>query len=150
MDNSIKILAIENDEFIKIFLKDVFWIHGDKNNFDFAVVDNYKKAEGCIADLKTKPHLIFLDLFLPSPPQDKRAIVDESGFSFLEKIKSDPKTKNIKVIVFSPYGEETIKSRALKLGADKFLVKGDLLPEEIIKISEDLAVNNQNAENNAS
>lgn len=143
--NPIKILAIENDEFIKIFLKDAFWIHGHKNNFQITIIDSLEKAEKIINNPETKPHLIFLDLFLPPAggmrTNIRQATGNEAAILFLKKLKSDSKTKNIKVIVFSAYGEKELEDQALGTDADKFLVKGEMLPEEIVKIAEELVGN---------
>jgi len=139
MEKSIKILSIEDDEFMRIFLKDVFWLHGRGNNLDdceFGMVDNVRDAEERIANPETKPDLIFLDLMLP---QTKDGALDkEAGFKFLEKIKSNPKTKDIKIVVFSAYRDKELQSRALKLGAEKFLLKGENLPQDLIRVVHEL------------
>lgn len=136
LDRPLKILSIEDDEFMKIFLRDVFWIHGVKYNFELTVVSNVKQAEGIVADEKTKPDLILLDLMLPYD-DDKKADMS-AGFQFLEKLKADPNTKNIKVIVFSGFSDNEIKKRAIALGAEKFLLKGEYLPNELIEVTKEI------------
>ena len=130
--NLIKILSIEDDEFMRIFLKDVFWIHGMKgdDNFEFSIVNDFKKAREVLGDPANRPDVILLDLMMA----DKEGgIVDrEAGFHFLEEIKSNKDTKNIKAIIFSGFSDKEIKDKALKLGAEKFLVKGEYLPTELI------------------
>lgn len=135
----IKILSIEDDEFMRIFLKDVFWIHGMKgnDNFEFSIVSDFKKAREVLSDPANRPDVILLDLMMA----DKEGgMVDrEAGFRFLEEIKAQKETKSIKVIIFSGFSDKEIKEKAEKLGADKFLVKGEYLPTELIRAIHEIA-----------
>jgi DNA-binding NarL/FixJ family response regulator len=128
----IKILSIEDDEFMRIFLKDVFWIHGmqGKDNFEFSIVGDFKKAREVLNDPTDKPDVILLDLMMA----DKEGgMVDrEAGFHFLEEMKCSKDAKKIKTIIFSGFSDKEIKDKAEKLGADRFLVKGEYLPTELI------------------
>jgi len=137
MEKPIKILSVEDDEFMRIFLKDVFWLHGISNNFQFNVVENIKKAEDCVANPETKPDLIFLDVVLPD--HIGGTLDKEGGLRFLQELKSNPETKNIKVVIFSAYGDKEIKEKALKLGAEKYLLKGENLPQDLIRIAQELS-----------
>lgn len=128
----IKVLAVDDDEFMRIFLKDVFWLHNNSND-KFDVVSNLKKAKEFVKDEKSKPNLIFLDLRLPE--EDGQTPDMENSFRFLSELKKNPATKNIKVIIFSSFGDKEIQDRSLKLGADKFMVKGEYLPQEIMEIA---------------
>jgi len=135
MEKSIKILSVEDDEFMRIFLRDVFWLHCQGDGFEgceLEIVDNIKDAEEKIFNSETKPNLVILDLMLP---QNKNGSIDrEGGFKLLEKIKSDPQNKDIKVVIFSAYRDKELQSRALKMGAEKFLVKGEYLPHDLAKV----------------
>ncbi len=70
-----------------------------------------------------KPELVLLDLILP----------EENGFEVLKKIKRNPHTKGIKVIIFSNLSQSEDKQKAAELGADGFITKSDYTPREIIK-----------------
>lgn len=135
----IKILAIEDDEFMRIFLKDVFWIHGG-TQAEVNITSNLEKAKEFFKDEKAIPDLIFLDLNLPE--KDGASPKMENSFNFLEELKSNPRTKNIKVIILSGFDDKEIKERALKLGADRFLSKGGYLPQEITQITEEVMASN--------
>lgn len=131
-DTPLKILAIDDDEFIRIFMKDVFWLHS-KSGDKFDVVSDLKKAKDFLKDPQNKPNLIFLDLRLPEVEGQTPDI--ENSFRFLMELRKNPETKDIKVIIFSSFGDQEIQNRALKLGADKFMVKGEYLPQEIMMIA---------------
>lgn len=135
-EKPIKILSVEDDEFMRIFLRDIFWIHGVKHNYEFQMTENTGKAKELLQDPKNRPDIIFLDLMLPD--HTGGTLDKEAGFHFLEYIKSTPELKDIKVIIFSAYSDKEIKDKALALGADNFLVKGEYLPQELIKATQDL------------
>jgi len=59
------------------------------------------------------PDLILLDLMLP----------DMSGTEVLERLRADPVTRHIPVIMFSAGRDEAARLAALKAGADDFLAK---------------------------
>src|SRR3989344_5724344 len=82
----IRILSVEDDEFIRLFLKDVLWIHGVKDNLSFASAETTDKARDLIQDPLSRPALILLDLMLPVNDGGKSDL--ENGISLLEKIKT--------------------------------------------------------------
>ena|SRR3989344_7334222 len=131
MDSTpLKILAIDDDEFIRIFMKDVFWLH-KRADETFSVVSSIKKAKEFLKSPESKANLIFLDLRLPFANGEAPDM--ENSFKFLKELKSGADTKDIKVIIFSSFGDKEIQERVLKLGANKFMVKGEYLPQEIIE-----------------
>lgn len=135
-----KILAIDDDEFMRIFIKDVFWLH-NKTGDKFDVTSDLKRAREFIQDQKTRPNLIFLDLRLPE--EEGQTPDMENSFRFLSELKKNPSTKDIKVIILSSFGDQEIQERSLKLGADKFMVKGEYLPQEIMEIAGKILLENQ-------
>jgi len=73
-------------------------------------------ADGFEAGLKIasfKPHLILLDLMMPGL----------DGFKVCEQVKSNPETEHVKVLIVTGYGSEDNIERALRLGADDYLLK---------------------------
>lgn len=71
-----------------------------------------------------KPDLILLDVMLP----------DEDGISILTKLKKNPDTSNIPVIIASAKGEEYDKIKGLDTGADDYLAKPFGMMEMISRI----------------
>ena len=62
---------------------------------------------------KEKPELIVLDIMLPG----------EDGVEILKKLRENPDTKKIPVIMATAKGTEMDKIHSLDLGADDYLVK---------------------------
>jgi len=60
------------------------------------------------------PSLVILDLMMPGI----------SGFDVLRSLRSDPRTRNVAVVVFSALNEPEFVEQALSLGANDYWVKG--------------------------
>jgi DNA-binding response OmpR family regulator len=76
---------------------------------------------------KELPDLILLDVLMP----------DLNGFEVLRILRSDPLTENLKIFVFSNLGQEDEVERGLQEGADKYLIKANLTPGQLLgKIEE--------------
>ena len=117
-----KVLIIEDDGFIASL------ITGTLKRADFETnlaID----GEGALKKLETEiPDIILLDLILPGI----------GGFEILEKIKREDKTKKIPVIILSNLGSQEEIKKGLKSGADAYLVKANILPEDVVKKIEEI------------
>lgn len=110
------ILVIEDDKFLRELL--VRKLSGE--GFD---VKNAIEAESAFAILaERKPKMIFCDLILPG--------VD--GFEILKRIKGDPGTADIPVIILSNLGQKEDYEKAMALGAKDFMVKANFTLDEIV------------------
>ena len=69
------------------------------------------------------PDIVMLDILLAGM----------DGFEILRRIKSDPKTKNIPVILLSNLGQQSDIEKGKSLGAARFLVKATVTPNEILE-----------------
>lgn len=70
-----------------------------------------------------KPDLILLDIILP----------EVNGIDVLIALKKDDSTKSIPVIVSTVLTGSDILEKAKELGAADYIVKSDILPEEIVE-----------------
>jgi CheY-like chemotaxis protein len=78
--------------------------------------------------VKEKPDLIISDIMMPRI----------SGFEMLDILRSAPETKNTKVIMMTALSQAEDKSRADKLGADRYLVKSQVTLEDVAKVVRDV------------
>jgi len=62
---------------------------------------------------REKPDLVFLDIMMPGPPGDE----------VCRRLKADPATREIYVIILTARGQEEDERRALAMGADEFMTK---------------------------
>lgn len=74
--------------------------------------------------LRQKPDLILLDIMLPG----------ENGLEILKKLKSNPKTKEIPVIMVTAKGSEYDKVIGLNEGADDYIAKPFGMMELVARI----------------
>lgn len=118
------ILIIEDDKFLREL------ISRKLINEAFKIEEAIDGEEGLKKLQEIKPDLILLDLILPGL----------DGFEVLERIKDNPSTSIIPVLILSNLGQKDEIERGLKLGAVDFLVKAHFTPEEIVnKVKEILS-----------
>jgi two-component system alkaline phosphatase synthesis response regulator PhoP len=62
---------------------------------------------------REKPDLIFLDIMMPGV----------TGDEICRRLKADPETRGMYVVILTARGQEEDERRALELGADEFMTK---------------------------
>ncbi|HVN26076.1 MAG TPA: response regulator [Candidatus Paceibacterota bacterium] len=133
-DPKTRILLVDDDEIIRIYFHDVFWIYGFERTCDLAVAQNLDDAEKAVADPASRPDVVFLDLAIPKKVEDRTIIDPENSFAFLERIKRDPATKDIKVLIFSGHSEKEFQEEAEAKGADGYIHKEQTMPKDLVEI----------------
>lgn len=137
-NKKIKILLVDDDEFIKILFRDIFWIHDVGKIYEVSTVANLDQAKEIIKNQESCPDVIFLDLNLKGPKMGNFSLEENKSFNFLKDLKNDKKTKNITIIIFSGYSDKNLIKKAKESGADEYLIKGEFLPQDLIKITENI------------
>ena len=112
-----KILIIEDEKILVEMYKSKL----EANNFE--VISAFSSEEGMEILRKEKPDLIILDILLPK----------ENGITFLEKIEKIKVISDILIIVFSNYDDPETRKKALKLGAEDYLIKTQFTPREFLE-----------------
>ncbi len=107
MSQKKRILLIEDEEDIAALIKLQAEISGHKLHVEVDGVNGYRAIE------REKPDLVILDIMLPG----------ENGLDVCRKMRSNPETKNIPVIILSAKGEELDVVLGLELGADDYIAK---------------------------
>ncbi len=102
-----KILVVDDSTTNVVLLEAIL----DEKGYKIETALNAKEALSMIA--KDSPDLILLDLLMPKI----------SGFDFLEKIRSDEKTKSTPVIVVSALTDDENVEKIMKMGAIDFVKK---------------------------
>lgn len=98
---------VEDEEDIAALIKLQAEISGYKLHVEVDGINGLRAIE------REKPDLVILDIMLPG----------ENGLDVCRKIKSNPETKNIPVIILSAKGEEIDIVLGLELGADDYVPK---------------------------
>lgn len=115
--NKIKILIAEDD----IFLVDVFKVKFESKNFEVKVALDGEQVIKALKDYE--PTVILLDILMPNM----------DGFETLKALKKNPKWRKIPVIVTTNLSQSSDQEKAMKLGADDYLVKSNTSLETIVK-----------------
>ncbi len=119
--NGSRIVWIEDDNFLGSLISKKLSSEG----YEVAYVNT---GEDAMAKIKEqKPALVLADIMLPG--------ID--GFEVLKQIKEDDNLKDVPVILFSNLSQEEDINKGLELGAESFLVKSNVVPDQIVsKIKE--------------
>jgi len=110
-----KILLIEDDQLMSRMYQKIFTFEGYKVE---TAVDG---EQGLEKSRTSKPTLILLDIMMPKM----------NGLQVLEKLKADPETKKIPVVVLTNLAGQQDAEAALAKGAVKYIVKSEYDPKQI-------------------
>lgn len=112
---NVKLLIIEDDNLISRMYQEIF-------SFDsYEVTVASDGQAGLEAARAVKPTLIMLDIMMPKM----------NGLEVLDKLKTDPETKQIPVIMLTNLSGEKDAQAALSKGAIKYIVKSHYDPKQI-------------------
>lgn len=112
-----KVLLIEDDlPMVKMYNTKLV-----KENFEIEVA--YTGEEGLEKIKEWKPDLVVLDLMIPKI----------GGMELLEKLRADPKTKNLPVIILSNLSQEQDITKSRQLGVKDFMIKANYTPSQVVE-----------------
>ncbi len=115
-DKKIKVLLVEDESMIV----DIYKMRLEEEGFEVLVTD--KGTEAFEIASKEKPNIILLDVILP----------EIDGFSVLQMIKDDSKTKNIPVMMLTNLGQDSDKEKGSQLGAVEYFIKSQHTPADVL------------------
>lgn len=110
------ILLIEDDP----LLYDMYKIKFDLAGLRLLVA--HGGYEGLAMAKKERPDLILLDIRMD----------DLDGFEVLKRLKADPSLSTIPVFMLTNMGEKDNAQRGKELGAEGYIMKAKLLPQDLI------------------
>ncbi|MGH7237327.1 MAG: response regulator transcription factor [Candidatus Saccharimonadales bacterium] len=111
-----RILMVEDDD----ALANVYTVRLQAENFDVRRVSNGEDA--LAAATEYRPNLILLDVMMP----------EVDGFDVLDILRNTPTLANIKIVMLTALSQQSDKDRAEKLGADDYLVKSQVVIDDVI------------------
>lgn len=112
-----QVLLVEDDIFLASIYQKKFEIEGYK----VVLAENGEK--GLVEAKKKKPDIILLDVLLPKL----------DGFVVLERLRADPATKDIPVILLTNLGQKDDVQKGLDAGAADYLIKAHFKPSEVVE-----------------
>lgn len=113
-----KVMLVEDDN----NLREIYGARLEAEGYD--IVSAQDGEEALALAVKEKPDLIISDVMMPRI----------SGFDMLDILRNAPETKETKVIMMTALSQAEDKSRADKLGADRYLVKSQVTLEDVANV----------------
>ena len=89
----------------------------------FQVVTAKDGEEALQIATESKPNIVLLDIMMPKI----------NGLDVLKKLKEQPETKNIPVIVLTALIQDRERMESVTRGADDYIVKSETMPGEVIQ-----------------
>jgi CheY-like chemotaxis protein len=117
-----KILIIEDDPLMSRMYQKIFKFEG--YNVDFAV----NGEDGLEKIRAIKPTLVLLDIMMPKM----------NGLEVLDKVKLDPETKSIPIIMLTNLAGTQDAEAALAKGAVKYIIKSENEPKQVANIVKEI------------
>jgi DNA-binding response OmpR family regulator len=102
-----KVLVVDDEEYIQHILNFSFGAEG------YDVLTASDGEEGITKARNEKPDVIVMDIMMPKM----------DGYEACKRIKSDPETKDIPVILLTAKGREADRKLGADAGADDYVVK---------------------------
>lgn len=108
---------VEDEEFIR----DLFKRQLDLSGY---TTDAFSTGQDGLSALSKNAYdLVLLDIMLP----------DINGLQILQKIRQNPATQNIVVVLLTNLGQDAVIKQGFELGADGYLVKAAYTPDQIVQ-----------------
>ena len=117
-----KILIVEDDPLMSRMYEKIFTF--EKYEVEMA----HDGEEGLMKAKSASPTLIMLDVMMPKM----------NGLQVLERLKADPATKGIPVIMLTNLAGQQDAETALSKGAVKYLIKSEHEPKEVTDIVKEI------------
>jgi len=102
-----KILIVDDNENNRLLMSDILQYRG------YEILEAEDGGKGISMARELKPDLILLDMQMPG--------ID--GFAAAKMLKSDPLTKDIKVIVVTSFAMKGDREKIIALGVDDYVAK---------------------------
>jgi len=111
-----KVLLVEDDKMIV----DMYKMRLEEEGYEVFISE--KGSEALDWAKNEKPAIVLLDIMLP----------EVDGFTILQKLKSEPETKDIPVLLLTNLGQESDKTKGTDMGAADYFVKAQHTPADVI------------------
>jgi CheY-like chemotaxis protein len=114
----------EGRELLVLFFRDAGWEVNEATNGE----------EGVTLALNVAPDVILMDLAMP--------VLD--GIEATRRLKADPRTREIPVVVFTAFANRSIETEAREAGCAT-IVRKPCVPDHLLQVLENLVRNQRNA-----
>jgi threonine synthase len=113
-----QILIVDDDEATRRLIRRILHAHGQ-----FGVQEASSGEEALAVSRRSLPHLVILDLMMP----------DMDGFTVLDRLKDQPETRNVPVIVVTAKDLTPEERKRLEGRIARLMTKGDTMDEDLLR-----------------
>jgi CheY-like chemotaxis protein len=106
-------ILIADDNIVNVELLEAYLAGANYKNFEYEILTAHDGAETLEKAMATIPDLILLDIMMPKM----------SGFEVCERLRANPKTKGIMILMVTALSELGDIERAVAAGCDDYLSK---------------------------
>jgi CheY-like chemotaxis protein len=117
-----KILVVEDDPLMSRMYQKIFTFEG------YEVEMAGDGEEGLEKVRSSKPTLVLMDIMMPKM----------NGLQALEKLKADPETKSIPVVMLTNLAGQQDAETALTKGAIKYIIKSEYEPKQVVNMVKEI------------
>jgi CheY-like chemotaxis protein len=117
-----KILIVEDDPLMSRMYQKIFTFEG------YEVEMAGDGEEGLEKVRSIKPTLVLMDIMMPKM----------NGLQALEKLKADPETKAIPVVMLTNLAGQQDAETALSKGAIKYIIKSEFEPKQVVNMVKEI------------
>lgn len=121
MDTALQVLLVEDDPAVA----EMYRYRLEVDGYSVTVAPDGETALQLAA--ANPPDLVYLDIRLPG--------ID--GLEVLERLRADPSTKALPVVMLTNYSEPELIERGLRLGALEYMVKAETSPGRLAERMEE-------------
>ena len=116
------LLIVEDDPLMSRMYQKIFTFE------KFTVETAANGEEGLEKARKLKPTVMLLDVMMPKM----------NGLQVLEKLKADPETKGIPIIMLTHLAGEKDAENAMMKGAVKYIIKSEFEPKQVVNMVKEI------------
>ena len=113
--DQLRLVLIEDDQAIA----EMYRLKLERDGYSVTLAADGETGQQAVRD--ERPDLVFLDIRLPKL----------DGFAVLERLRTDPATRDIPVVILSNYSEREMVERGNSLGALEYVIKSEATPAKI-------------------
>jgi twitching motility two-component system response regulator PilH len=117
-----KILVVEDDPLMSRMYQKIFTFEG------YEVDSAGDGEEGLEKARSGKPTIILMDIMMPKM----------NGLQALDKLKADPETKAIPVVMLTNLAGQQDAEAALSKGAIKYIIKSEYEPKQVVSMVKEI------------
>jgi putative two-component system response regulator len=114
-EDRVQVLLVEDDQ----EFAEMYRLKLEADGYEVRIAGDGE--EGLAMAVDDPPDLIFLDIRMPRL----------GGLEMLERLRAEPTTESLPVVILSNYGEDELRKRGFDLGALEWLIKANVTPGEV-------------------